>query len=657
MKTVLVTGATSMVGAATIKRFSEEGWSVIATERREDRAGLGTMPNVAVLDMDLGDPESIRRCMERVLAKHAVIDVLVNNAAYVLSGPFEACSAAQVRRQMEVSFFGVLETTRHLLPCFRRSGAGVVINVSSLSGLVTFPAFSVYHAARWALEGFTESLWYELTPLGIRTKLIESGGVKSQGKVLQVVFAADTIPDYGELLERVHKTDWFPAYSEPSEVANCIFLAATDGTDRLRYRIGESADVLYDERLKHLHDETYLGKMRRRFWPADDVGAKAGIDLSSVEFSQNPYACYDRIRGGGPVHQLADSAKWLVIGYAEAVTVLSQPHVFTSESNAHFDPVLLGCDPPEHGGHRKALEGAAGPFSKENLHLLAGRHREFCRLLLDGISSLAAFDVLSDYAMPLSSMVILDLMGIRTDRNEELRNWTLKAVSTQSTQNAGFAEREWLRIRPLVEGWVEYCLADPGAGGALAHIVHHSALGKKLSKDSLIDLTKILLVGGNETTPSLVASTLLILLRDPDLMERVREDRTLIAEVIQESLRLESPTQIIHRTARSDAYVSGTLIPAGAQVEVSVGAANRDPRQFDRPDEFVLGRRTSPPHLAFGYGPHYCIGAALAKQEATIALTELLERFPSIRLSESFKPLYRHSCHVRALASLEIVAT
>jgi cytochrome P450/NAD(P)-dependent dehydrogenase (short-subunit alcohol dehydrogenase family) len=650
MKTVLITGGGSVIGLNAVKRFSQEGWNVIATARKAENKELLSLPNVAVYELDLEKQDTITKCLNAVLAKFKSIDVLVNNAGYVLSGPFEACSMEQVRRQMEVNFFGVLAVTKQLLPSFRRAKSGVIINVSSLCGLVTFPALSVYHASKWALEGFTESLQFELAPLGIKAKLVEPGGVRSNSSTVE--FAAEKISDYGDLIDRLHKTKWFPSFSEPSLIADVIYGAATDASGRLRYRVGKDADLLYTERLENLDGEAYLARIRQRILPQGRNGPSAEVNLTSYEFSQNPYRVYDQLRAEGPVHFLQSANTWLVIGFREAVAVLGNPQAFSSTINSSFDPVLIGCDPPDHAQHRKALEGPTGPFSRDYLGSLVGKHREFCRQLLREVAPRGSFDVLADYAMPLSSMVILDLLGLAADRTEELRNWTLTAVSTRSVSDQDFAEKQWLQFKPRVEQWVDEGFQKPQPG-ALAHILRHSDLGKKLSRENIIDLTKILLVGGNETTPNLVAGALLIMIRNPELLGNVRRDLSMIPRVIHETLRLESPTQIVHRTCRADCVIGNTKIPANATVKIAVGAANRDPAEFEKPDEFILDRANSK-NVAFGYGPHYCIGAQLAKQEATIALEELVSRFPLLSLEGPFTPVYRHCSHVRALTSLRV---
>ena len=379
------------------------------------------------------------------------------------------------------------------------------------------------------------------------------------------------------------------------------------------------------------------------------------IDISSVEFSQNPYAVYDRLRGTGNIYHLPASSCWLVIGYDEIVEVLGNHDAFTSSGAAKFDPLLIGCDPPEHTHNRKMLEGTDGPFSKGHVKGMEDRVREICKSLIASIPPEDHFDLVSQFAAPLSSLVILELMGIVPDHAKLVREWTSTAVSNRSLHNEEFHEVLWGELKPLIEEWVRESSGKTGVD-VLTHVINYEGAAGQFSENEIVNLIKILLIGGSETTPNLIANAIRTLGTDNELNERVRSDSSLIPKLIHESLRHEAPTQIIHRNTTADVEIGGVTIPKDSLVALAIGAANRDPDRFDKPELFDVDR-DSGKILSFGFGPHYCIGAQLAKLEAVVAVEELLNHFTSLQVHPDFSPVYHLSSHIRGLASLPLITT
>ncbi|HZH96384.1 MAG TPA: SDR family oxidoreductase, partial [Flavisolibacter sp.] len=181
MKTVFITGASSGFGLETAKFFQKKGWNVIATMRTpENDSALSALPNVIVSKLDVVDKQSIGNAVATGIERFGCIDVLVNNAGYGTLGVLEAASDEEIIKQFDVNVFGVINVTKAILPVMRKNKSGVIINISSVGGRITFPYFSLYHATKFAVEGLTESLQYELSPLGIQVKLIEPGGYKTK---------------------------------------------------------------------------------------------------------------------------------------------------------------------------------------------------------------------------------------------------------------------------------------------------------------------------------------------------------------------------------------------------------------------------------------------------------------------------------------------
>jgi NAD(P)-dependent dehydrogenase (short-subunit alcohol dehydrogenase family) len=247
-KTVFITGASSGIGLETALTFFEQGWNVVATMRNPDkrRTLLHEKGLPDLLHLDVTDGASIQAAVQAALDRHGRIDALVNNAGYALYGPFEATTRAQVRRQFDTNILGLIEVTRAILPVFRRQKSGVLINVASMGGRFGFPLYSVYNSTKWAVEGFTEALQYELKGLNIRVKIIEPGFIRTDfyERSLDPVDTAAYAEEYAGILKRARNyqgEEFLRAAAEPASVARVIYRAATDGSQRVRYIAGRDA--------------------------------------------------------------------------------------------------------------------------------------------------------------------------------------------------------------------------------------------------------------------------------------------------------------------------------------------------------------------------------------------------------------------------------
>jgi NAD(P)-dependent dehydrogenase (short-subunit alcohol dehydrogenase family) len=250
-KTVLITGASSGFGRETVKVFAEKGWNVIASMRSpEKETELSGMEGVLVIRLDVTDKGSIHEAVQAGIRTFGAIDVLVNNAGYGAIGALEAAPEDVIRQQFEVNLFGLIEVTKAVLPYMRARKSGVVINVSSVGGRMTFPFCTLYHATKFAVEGLTESLQYELDPLGIRVKIVEPGGYKTDfaGRSMSL-YGAGGLDGYQERFDKLLKRlDQWPMSENISEVADVIYEAASDGTEKLRYPVGHDASPILEAR-------------------------------------------------------------------------------------------------------------------------------------------------------------------------------------------------------------------------------------------------------------------------------------------------------------------------------------------------------------------------------------------------------------------------
>ena len=269
MPTVLVTGASSGIGRATVAACAARGWSVAATMRRPEDAGdLATLAGVAVLPLDVTSTDSVESAVADVVARFGRIDAVVNNAGYALDGVFEGADDAAIRRQFETNVFGLMRVTRSVIPVMRRQGSGTLVQVSSMGGRVTFPLYSIYHATKWAVEGFSESLAFELRPFGIRMRLVEPGAIRTDFyERSREQIAAPRESGYDEFVARcegISTSAGRQSGSGPEVVAATIIRAITDRSWRLRYPVAAPAPLLMSLR-KILPEAWFLRLIRQRY--------------------------------------------------------------------------------------------------------------------------------------------------------------------------------------------------------------------------------------------------------------------------------------------------------------------------------------------------------------------------------------------------------
>jgi len=250
MKTIFITGASAGLGKATARLFQSNGWKVIATMRNpEKETELSQLANVVLLPLDVTNTEQIRTTVKAAL-ELGDIDVVFNNAGYGLVGPLEAYTEEQVRSQFETNFFGVIWTTQAFIPYFKEKRAGLFITTSSICGLTAYPLSSVYNASKWAVEGWSESMSFDLAQFHIGIKTVAPGGIKSNYMNVMKVAEEDGYASLSERLTAGFTDGTLMEFSEPEVIAGVVYTAATDGKDQLRYLAGDDALRTYRERLE-----------------------------------------------------------------------------------------------------------------------------------------------------------------------------------------------------------------------------------------------------------------------------------------------------------------------------------------------------------------------------------------------------------------------
>ena len=268
-RAVFITGSSSGLGRAAAKLFAARGWKVVATMRNpEKEKELADLAGVVLLPLDIAQPAQIERAAATAISGGRV-NVVFNNAGYGMAGPLEGMSDEQILRMVNTNLIGAIRTTKAFVPHFRGKRAGLFINTTSIGGLITVPFNSIYHATKWALEGWSESMAFELNQLGIGMKTVSPGGMKTD--FFTRSFDVGRHPAYDGLVERVMSAVTDPkqiaTYSTPEQIAEVVYEAATDGKDQLHYVAGADAKATYATRLE-LGDEAFRKAMRQRFFGA-----------------------------------------------------------------------------------------------------------------------------------------------------------------------------------------------------------------------------------------------------------------------------------------------------------------------------------------------------------------------------------------------------
>lgn len=265
-KTILITGASTGIGKVTAELFQSKGWNVVATMRNpEAGAELAALDNVLVTRLDVTDEASINEAVTAATAEFGAIDVLLNNAGYGAYGPLEAFGMDSIRRQFDTNVIGLLAVTKAVLPHMRERGEGTVVNISSIGGQMTFPLGALYHGTKFAVEGISEAMHYELAAAGIKTKIVEPGMIATDFGGRSFDFQNDeSLEAYQPVVQALFagwSGDAAANASPPSVVAEVILEAVTDGSDTLRYRAGDDAHALLDAR-KAQDDATFIAGMK-----------------------------------------------------------------------------------------------------------------------------------------------------------------------------------------------------------------------------------------------------------------------------------------------------------------------------------------------------------------------------------------------------------
>jgi cytochrome P450 len=356
----------------------------------------------------------------------------------------------------------------------------------------------------------------------------------------------------------------------------------------------------------------------------------ASVDWLSQEFLADPYSHYRALRESDPVHWDETRGSWLLTRYHDVAAALRDDHNLSAEQGPAFS--MLVTDPPDHTRLRSLVSKA---FTARTVQQLSSRIQEIVDKLLDGIAGRGEMEVIADFAYPLPITVIAELMGVEPERQDFFRQASQKiAVALGPIADPAVAMRAFEGRTELLQYFHELIAkrrSDP-RDDLISGLLAAEDRGDFLSHQELLGMLLLLLVGGHETTVNLIANGLLALVRNPDQLDLLRTGDGVEKRAVEEMLRYDSPVQYSGRVARRDFELGDKTLRAGDGVRMIVAAANRDPEVFAEPDVLDLTRDPCP-HLAFGSGIHFCLGAQLARLEGQIAISTAVRRFPALHLA------------------------
>lgn len=410
------------------------------------------------------------------------------------------------------------------------------------------------------------------------------------------------------------------------------------------------------------------------------TGDTTHIGLTSREVQDDPFPYYRERMSKCPVWHEDDINLYVIGGHEEARAALGDLKTFSSKPAAGnravkpevvmaymgvlqekgwvHTPILQRVDPPEHGRARKILNRV---FTPAQVKSYVPEIEEITHRLVDSMLERGECEFVKDFALPLPGRFIARHLGLNDDEYPRFRRWA-EAMLSLAQRNDMTVEEAIVEANIEVEeqhfvvAEFEKRRQNPGGTDLISMIVHaHGDDEEAFTTTELITLMHQLITGGFETTTGALSAAMLLLLRHPDQMQMLREDRSLMPNFIEEVLRFDAPVQGLWRSVQCPVTIGGVDIPEKSAAMVRYGAANRDPRVFDNPDVFDITRPNAKNHVSFGFGVHFCLGAALARQQMSSAFSILLDRVSEFELAKPLEfPIYDRSFFLRPMRELAL---
>jgi len=391
----------------------------------------------------------------------------------------------------------------------------------------------------------------------------------------------------------------------------------------------------------------------------------------------DPFEAYELMHEHCPVHQLPENGLFMVTKYDDVKSVLTDADTFSSNPVGRTPHVseaakavaevfaergwkrartLQRTDPPVHTHYRRLLGRV---FTNRQVAALEPRITEICHELIDGFIDAGECEFVRDFALPVPGIIICEQLGLDAAQYPMFKTWAdamlAPAQRVMSVEQAVEQAEIELESQHYLAAEFEARREQP-RDDLISALVHaHGADEEPFTMEELQDLMHQLITGGFETTTGALGNGLWLLLRHPDQMAKLRADRSLLGNFIDESLRFDSPVAGLWRTSMCPAQIGAVEIPDDSSVMVRYAAANRDPDKFENPDVFDIERENASDHIAFGWGNHFCVGAWLARAELRIAFTAILDRLDDIELAGPLDDIpHEFSFMLRPLKELPI---
>lgn len=386
------------------------------------------------------------------------------------------------------------------------------------------------------------------------------------------------------------------------------------------------------------------------------------MNFFSGDLRRNPFPAYDQVRAASPVLHVPSPDLWMIFNYDGVKQAITDHEAFSSSpsmANSPNPPWLVFFDPPRHTKLRALIMRAFTPRMVANLE---PRIQQISHDLIDRMLENGKTDLIADFAAALPMMVIAGMLGLPIAEWRRFRRWSDVIVTSSSLAIPGgapwaatAADMALVRaeMKDSVREWIGARRAAP-QDDLLTALIQAEIDGERLSEEDLLGFVQLLLIGGTETTSNLIGNAILCFIEHPDQLARIRQKPELLSPAIEEVLRYFSPVQWMLRFSAREIEIGGDSIPAGKRILVMIGSANRDPKHFADPGRFDIGRNPNP-HIAFGHGIHFCLGAPLSRLESRVALSAFLDRIASFELSGGQPWTPCNALHLLGPASLPMV--